>query len=82
MEFKYAKGLWVKGDTLNDISVYDANDHKLNVKTRIEKNKLVIYGDDVRNAVKVSYAVDNDVKANLYNGDNLPAFPFTLSIKQ
>lgn len=82
VKFKYAKGLWVKGDALNDVSVYDANGHKMDVKTRIERNKLIIYGDNVRNAVKVSYAVDNDVKANLYNGDNLPAFPFTLSIKQ
>ena len=81
VQFSHAKGLQIKGDVLDDISVYNAEGDKLNVKTYTEKNKLVIYGNDIRKATKVSYAVDNDVKANLYNGDNLPAFPFTLQVK-
>lgn len=83
VQFKYAKGLNIKGDVLDDVVVYDTEGNKLKVmKTYIDKDKLVISGTDMQSAVKVSYAVDNDVKANLYNGENLPAFPFILPVKQ
>lgn len=46
-------------------------------KARIEGNRVVVSSEQVKNPVAVRYAwADNPDDLNLYNFENLPAFPF------
>lgn len=79
--FTDAKELQIQGDSIQGIRADDATGKRIKVEVTTEKNKLILRGCQIRNVVKVSYAVDNNVKANLYNEANLPAFPFTLQVE-
>lgn len=82
VSFKRAKGLHVKGEALNDVVLYDGEGNRLEIEDAfIEKGRLAVVAENIHEAAKVTYAVDNGVKANLYNGNGLPAFPFSLTIK-
>lgn len=82
VEFDHADGLHIEGNNLNDIVLYDAQGERLRVdKTYVDHEKLVLESDNAVRAKQVTYAVDNDVQANLYNGEQLPAFPFELEIR-
>ncbi len=81
--FKRAKGLHAQGEHVNDVVLYDHEGNRLEIeKAYVDKNRLVVEAGSIDGVAKVSYAVDNDVKANLYNGNGLPAFPFSLTVKQ
>lgn len=46
-------------------------------KARIEKDKVIVWNDEVSNPMYVRYAwADNPVNPNLYNKEGLPASPF------
>ncbi len=79
--FHNAKGLQIKGNELNDVLIWEDNNKKVKAQTQIKENRLIIYSDSIRNPAGVSYAVDNNVKANLYNEYDLPAYPFILKLK-
>jgi hypothetical protein len=81
VSFNFVKELRIKGGELNDIWVTDATGEKRKVKAFTKRNKLIIGCENIQNPVKVSYAVENNVNANLYNKNGLPAFPFTLSVR-
>lgn len=81
VSFNLVKELRIKGGELNDIWVTDATGEKRKVKAFTKRNKLIIGCENIQNPVKVSYAVENNVNANLYNKNGLPAFPFTLPVR-
>jgi sialate O-acetylesterase len=45
-------------------------------KVRIEKNKLIVFSDEVKSPVAVRYAFTNTSEATLFNKDELPASSF------
>lgn len=46
-------------------------------KTKMKKNKIIVWNDSIKNPVAVRYAwADNPKTANLYTSDGLPASPF------
>jgi sialate O-acetylesterase len=70
-------GLIAKGDELKYFSIAGADKKFLWAKAEIEKNKVVVWNDQVPNPVAVRYAwADNPEGANLYNREGLPASPF------
>ncbi len=81
VSFDLVKKLCIKGKELNDIWVTDATGTKQKARAFTKKNKLIICCENIQNPVKVSYAVENNVNANLYSKNGLPAFPFTLPVR-
>ena len=81
MSFNLVKELCIKGKEINDIWVTDTTGKKQKVKAVAKRNKLIIGCENIQNPAKVSYAVENNVNANLYNKNGLPAFPFTLPVR-
>ena len=66
-KYGYVKGFEVAGD---DKKFYWA-------QARIEGNKLVVWSDQVSNPVAVHYGwSDDNIEANLYNKEGIPAVPF------
>ena len=43
---------------------------------RIEKNKVIVYSEQVESPVSVRYGWSNVPDVNLYNKDGFPASPF------
>jgi len=80
VSFNNAKGLHTKAGELNDILIWGEDGKKLPAQVSIKGNKLIISNNNIDKPVGTSYAVDEDVNANLYNQLNLPAFPFTIKI--
>ncbi len=76
ISFENNKGLYIKGEKLNDIFISTDGTNFLPALAKVENNKLIVYHPDIQSPVAVKYAWNNTVDANLYNGDNLPAFPF------
>lgn len=76
ISFDYGDGLKIKGEKLNDIFVSEDGSNFVPAKAYIKDNKLIVYQDGIKQPFAVRYAWNNTVNANLYNGNNLPAFPF------
>ncbi|MFT4224157.1 sialate O-acetylesterase [Dysgonomonas sp.] len=76
ISFDYGDGLKIKGDKLNDIFISEDGSNFVPAKAYIKNNKLIVYQDEIKQPVAVKYAWNNTVNANLYNSDDLPAFPF------
>lgn len=81
LHFRHAKELHIQGGSLNDMQAVDRTGKRIEVTVTAAGNKLIMQGSGVGNVAKVSYAVGPDVKANLYNEKDLPAFPFTLLVE-
>lgn len=76
IDFTYNSKLNIKGTILNDIFIA-GNDRKfIKAEAYIENNKLIVLSSSVKEPVAVRYAWNSTDKANLFNGDNLPASPF------
>ena len=76
IDFTYNSMLNIKGTILNDIFIA-GNDRKfIKAEAYIENNKLIVFSPSVKEPVAVRYAWNSTDKANLFNGDNLPASPF------
>jgi sialate O-acetylesterase len=71
-------GLVVKGGgELRYFAIAGADKKFVWAKAKIEKNKIIVWNDQVTNPVAVRYAwADNPEGANLYNKDGLPASSF------
>jgi sialate O-acetylesterase len=70
-------GLVAKGGELKQFAIAGNDDHFVWAKATIEKDKVVVWSDNVPNPVAVRYAwADNPEGANLYNAEGLPASPF------
>ncbi len=71
-------GLIAKGgDELKYFAIAGADKKFVWAKAKIEKNKIIVWNDQVTNPVAARYAwADNPEGANLYNKDGLPASSF------
>ncbi|HPT03216.1 MAG TPA: sialate O-acetylesterase [Bacteroidales bacterium] len=76
MFFDHADSLYLKNTTTPEF--YIAGDDRIFVpaKTRIDKNCVVAWNEEVKRPVAVRYAFRNDSKGNLYNRFGLPASSF------
>lgn len=78
--FSNAKNLYVKGNALNDVLIWGKDGKRVVAEAYIKGEKLILYSNDIEKPMGVSYAVDKNVIANLYNQQDLPAFPFFIEL--
>ncbi|GKU27329.1 sialate O-acetylesterase [Clostridium folliculivorans] len=73
--------LIIKDDTkLNGFEIYDKNKVLHPAKAYIEKDKVIVYSEEVGEPIGVAYGWKNYIEINLFNNIGLPASPFnTLS---
>jgi len=70
-------GLMAKNGVLKYFSIAGADKKFVWANAVIEKNKVIVWNDSIKNPVAVRYAwADNPEGANLYNKEGLPASPF------
>lgn len=76
ISFHDAKGLHIKGSKLEAIYIAGENGEYFPAKAEVKKDCLIVSSSEVPHPVSVHYQYENNEKANLFNGDKLPAFPF------
>jgi len=70
-------GLVAKGNNLDGFAVAGADGRFVWAQAKIDRDRVVVWSDEVEAPVKVRYAwADNPDTANLYNQEGLPASPF------
>lgn len=74
--FNDAKGLHIKGNELEAIYIAGEDGTYHPAKAEVRNDILVVSSPEVARPVAVHYQYENNEKANLFNGDGLPAFPF------
>jgi len=74
-------GLVVKdGNELMDFEICGIDNKYYPAQAKIDKDKVIVWSDEVANPVAVRYAwANNPQGANLYNKEGLPASPFRTS---
>ena len=83
VSFDHAAGLKAKGDVVGGFEVGDSWSRFTATTAKIEGETVVVsLPEAVKNPTFVRYAWKGDpADANLYNGDDLPAIPFSLKLK-
>ena len=81
VKFSYAKGLRCNGNAVNDLQIAGADSIFHPASGRVAGGKLVVTCDNVTEPVAVRYCQSNYCEGNLYNSDNLPAYPFVMKIE-
>ena len=78
LTFDYAKsGLAIKElNGENNFLVAGKDKIFKKAKVRIEKNRLIVFSDEVKSPIAVRYAFTNTSEATLFNKDGLPASSF------
>lgn len=73
-----ANGLLLKfGTQVNELAIANSDKKFKWAKSRIEKDKLIIWHEDIEFPKAIRYAwCDNPLQVNLYNSEGLPAVPF------
>jgi len=72
-----AGGLLAKGDVLKGFEIAGDDRHFMHAEARIEGNSVLVSCDGVPHPKFVRYGWANAPVVNLYNGQGLPASPFT-----
>lgn len=75
--FDHAKGLTVKGEEVTGFEVAGADGRFVPATARIEGETIVASSPDVPEPAYVRYGWANSPQCNLFNGEELPASPFT-----
>jgi sialate O-acetylesterase len=75
--FEHAKGLMVKGGTLTGFEVAGTDGKFASATATVEGTTVVATSPSVSEPVSVRYGWANSPQCNLFNGDGLPASPFT-----
>jgi sialate O-acetylesterase len=75
--FDHADGLMAKGGAVTGVEVAGADGKFVAATARIEGATIVASSPDVARPVFVRYGWANSPDCNLFNGDGLPASPFT-----
>ncbi len=73
----HAKGLAAKGGELTGFEVAGADGKFVPATAKIDGNTVVAGSPDVAEPVYVRYGWANSPQCNLFNGEGLPASPFT-----
>lgn len=83
LTFLGGKGLYVKGETLSAMHVF-ADGRETEFAFRIENDMLILRAAAFATAKKVrlAFAETPYYKVNLYNGADIPAFPFTAELER
>ncbi len=78
LSFDYAKSGLVIKELNGENNFLIAGKDKIfkTAKVKIEKNKLIVFSDEIKNPVAVRYAFTNTSEATLFNKDGLPASSF------
>jgi len=80
IHFKYADGLYLKGDKLNALAITDADGNEIiPVEVSVAEDGLLITGE-FPEGVKISFARTGYYEVNLYNKENNPAKPFEVIV--
>ena len=74
---RHAKGLTAKGGEVTSVEVAGADGKFAPATAKIEGETLLASSPDVPNPVAIRYGWANSPQCNLFNGDGLPASPFT-----
>ena len=75
--FDHAKTLKVKGSELTGFEVAGKDGNFLPATAKVEGGTVLVSSPEVPNPAFVRYGWSNSPQCNLYNGDDLPASPFT-----
>jgi len=75
--FDHAKGLMAKGGEVTGLEVAAADGKFAPASATIEGSTLVVTSASVPTPVFVRYGWANSPQCNLFNGEGLPASPFT-----
>jgi sialate O-acetylesterase len=73
----HAQGLMVKGSAVTGFEVAGRDGNYAAASATIEGATVVVSSPDVPNPVRVRYGWANSPQCNLFNGEGLPASPFT-----
>lgn len=76
IRFRYADGLAVHGNALNEFTIASADSVFIPAQARIDGNTMLVWSDAIDNPVAVRFAWRNIPQPNFYNGAGLPASPF------
>ncbi len=75
--FDHAKGLMAKGGELTGFEIAGADGKFVPAKATIDGNEVVATSDAVADPMYVRYGWADSPQCNLFNGEGLPASPFT-----
>jgi sialate O-acetylesterase len=75
--FDHAHGLTAKGGELTSVEVAGADGKFVAAKATVEGETIVASSPDVQNPVAIRYGWASSPECNLFNGDGLPASPFS-----
>lgn len=80
LEFSHSDGLYINGDVLSDMNIYDDKSRPLSVSYEVYDNKLRILWNKNDTPVKLTLGYNNAPGHNLYNGSGYLASPFCLNL--
>lgn len=75
--FDHAHGLTTKGGEVADVEVAGSDGKFAPASAKVDGETIVATSPDVGNPVAIRYGWSNSPQCNLFNGDGLPASPFT-----
>jgi sialate O-acetylesterase len=75
--FDHAKGLTAKGGEVTSVEVAGSDGRFAPAKATVDGETIVASSPDVPNPIAIRYGWSNSPQCNLFNGDGLPASPFT-----
>jgi sialate O-acetylesterase len=81
VSFDHAEGLHIKGGAMEEVYIAGADQKFVKAMATIHRNELVVSNPSIKHPKHVRYLYKNTVRVQLYNGDDLPAFPFTVKFE-
>ena len=75
--FDHAKGLAAKGGEVTSVEVAGSDGKFAPAKATVDGETIVAVSPDVPSPVAIRYGWSNSPQCNLFNGEGLPASPFT-----
>ena len=88
--FEHSKGIHIKEEgkssqnkeaQANYLYIYGPDSVAYKANSHIKNGKLVVWSQQVSNPVGVRYCTEDYCKGNIYNGADLPAYPFDIRLK-
>ena len=88
--FEHSKGIHIKEEgkssqnkeaQANYLYIYGPDSVAYKANSHIKNGKLVVWSPQVSNPVGVRYCTEDYCKGNIYNGADLPAYPFDIRLK-
>lgn len=80
--FDHAEGLYIKDGPMEEIYIAGADGKFLQAEAKIVKSELQVHHPTISQPKYVRYLYRNTTRVQLYNGDDLPAFPFSVSTEK